>query len=907
MQTFDMADGLYLSSHLRPPQYNIGLVDRPRLTELLDRAGTRRLLIVHAPAGFGKTTALYQWVTRLQADASSTVCWLSVTPEDSDPYRFVYHLQCALAEGCKRSGLSGGAADRSFHTTSLRADVDELVKRLAAIRGRLMMIVDDYHLAESPPNNRILNDVVNAIDDNMTVVVSSRRKPELALPYFRCQGLLESIDADDLKFSEEESSVLFADGGHTGAAEAVCRQAAGWPMALQLAKLWLRDADVSARGSLELDPQASGITDYLSGEVLKLLPEDVAGMMAETSILTQVNGDVANHITRRSDCWSLISALSALDTLIVPVGKQGGWFRYHQLIREFLQGQLATLGDEHVAMLHLRASDWFLKHGDLATAVAHAAQAGDVARAVAVIESAGAVRIGLMEGMPALRRVLRHVSKEDIYANPRLHLARIWLLAKQGEVGVARQQYDEFMSVKSKGDESGLRDYSDAHKESLFVGLMLAEVYEDKDFNRADIQRIEAMAGDVSVVDHWFQGWVNNLLCVMHTRKGNLEAAAAVNEAATFHYRQVGSDYGQVWMLLHLAIISYLGGRLRDANRAIAGAVQRASVKFANDSGLVAIVRVIESALLLEQNRLSRAAEQILDALTATENAEGWVEIYVQGYRTAIELACFLDGPEEALRHVERARRIALDRDLPRLSQAVLLFQIEILTLDGQLDVALALVEQYGLELDTDPGMGGDRWRVRVRQAVVLARLALYRGEGVALSSTLSRYLADAQRHGRRRAVMELSVILALAEFSENRREACVDALRTALEIAVEEGFRRVFVREGRPMARMLEVMIRHVGVSSMDRKTVAFLAELVTALRHPSGDSPPEQEKNILSEKELAVLKLSADGNCNKLIARNLDVSVATVKFHLSNVYRKLGVGNRTVAVAVARENNLL
>ena len=204
-------------------------------------------------------------------------------------------------------------------------------------------------------------------------------------------------------------------------------------------------------------------------------------------------------------------------------------------------------------MLHLRASNWFLEHGDLANAVAHAAQAGAVARAVTIIESAGAVRIGLMEGMPALRRVLRHVSKEDIYANPRLHLARIWLLAKQGEVGIARQQYDEFMSAKPQGGESGLTDYSDAHKESLFVGLMLAEVYEDKDFNRAEIQRIEAMAGDVSVVDHWFQGWVNNLLCVMHTRKGNLEAAAAVNEAATFHYRQVGSDYGQVWMLLHLA------------------------------------------------------------------------------------------------------------------------------------------------------------------------------------------------------------------------------------------------------------------------------------------------------------------------------------------------------------------
>ena len=907
MQTFEMADSLYLSSHLRPPQYNIGLVDRPRLTELLDRAGVHRLLIVHAPAGFGKTTTLYQWVTRLQAAAASTICWLSASPEDSDPYRFVYHLQCALAEGRKRSGRSGGAANRSFHTTSLRADVDELVRRLAAIQGGLAMVIDDYHLAESPPNNRILNDVVNALDDNVTVVVSSRRKPELALAYFKCQGLLESIDADVLKFSEEESNVLFAGGEYAGAAESVYRQCSGWPMALQLARLWLREAAVNTSESWEIDPQASGITDYLSGAVLEQLPDEVAEMMAETSILAQVNGDVANHVTRRSDCWSLISALSTLDALIVPIGSKGGWFRYHQLIREFLQAQLAQRGDEHIAMLHLRASDWFHKHGDLESAVAHAAEAGDVARVVTIIESAGAVRIGLMDGMPALRRVLRHLSKDDIYANPRLHLAQIWLLAKQGEVGVARQQYDECVSAKSNGAKQGWAAYSDAHKESLFVGMMLAEVYEDKDFNRADIQRIEAMARDVSVIDHWFQGWVNNLLCVMHTRKGNLQAAAAVNEAATFHYRQVGSDYGQVWMLLHLAVISFLDGRLVDASRAIAGAVNRASVEFANDSGLVSIVRVIESALLLEQNEMSRASERIFDALTATENAEGWVEIYVQGYRTAIELAYFLDGLDEAMRHVTRAQQIALDRGLPRLSQAVLLFQIEILTLDGQLDAAQALVDEHDLSIETHPTMGDDGWRVRVRQAVVLARLALYRGEGADLPETLSRYVADAQQHGRRRAVLELSVILALAEFSVNRRDACVDSLRRALQTAVEEGFRRVFVREGRPMARMLEVMIRHVGVSSMDKKTVAFLAELVTALKHPSGDLSSERETNILSEKELTVLSQSADGNCNKMIARNLDVSVATVKFHLSNVYRKLGVGNRTVAVAVARENNLL
>ena len=149
------------------------------------------------------------------------------------------------------------------------------------------MVIDDYHLAESPPNNRILYDVVNSLDDNVTVVVSSRRKPELALPYFKCQGLLASIDADVLKFSEDESKVLFAGGEHAGAAGSVYRQCSGWPMALQLAKLWLREAAVNTTGSWVIDPQASGITDYLSGAVLEQLPNEVAEMMAETSVLDQ--------------------------------------------------------------------------------------------------------------------------------------------------------------------------------------------------------------------------------------------------------------------------------------------------------------------------------------------------------------------------------------------------------------------------------------------------------------------------------------------------------------------------------------------------------------------------------------------------------------------------------------------
>lgn len=894
-------DSLYLSSHLRPPLYRIGLVARPRLTGFLDTATVDRVVLVHAPAGFGKTTLLYQWSERLRAGAV-TVCWLSAAREDSDSYRFVYHMQCSVWTALDEVHSFESLRSVPMEKANPTADVEALVRNLTVPGRRSVLIIDDYHLAESEANNRILNEVVNAVNDRVTVVVSSRTKPAMALSYFKCQGWLASIDASALKFTGDECKELFADSD-PGAARAVHRRCAGWPMALQLAKLWLREADIRVDPSFEVDANATGIADYLTGEVFRQLKPEVARMMVETSILDQVQGDLANHITGRSDCWSLIDEVDTLDGLVLPSATQDGWFRYHQLFREFLQGQLAHYGTERLAKLHSRASDWFEGRGDIEQSAFHAAQTSDVDRVIRIIESAGAVRIGLTAGMPALRQGLRHLSGTDIYARPRLHLAQIWLLAKQGEVAAAREQYDQCAAALAEAPTSK-QAYSDVEKESLFVGMMLAEVYEDRDFDEAEIRRIETMARDVSIIDHWFQGWVNNLLCIMHTRKGNLHNAMAVTQAAMFHYRQVGSHYGEAWMMLHLALIGLIDGRLNEADRSIIEAEEQSRREFEKDPGLMGVIRVVNSVIRMERNEIGAATSDLFDALTVVERTEGWVEVFVQGCRAAVGLAYVNDGFDFAMQEVARARRMAGDRKLPRLDDAATLFEIEILTLDGKLDEAERLTGVLG-EAMNEPKLGDDGWRERVQCAVVGARLAIYQGQSEATLVPLRRYVVESERFDRRRAVVELAAILALAEHAAGNRDNCVAALRKALHTAVEEKLRHIFVKEGRPMARMLEVMIRHIGVSSMGRETVTFLSELVAALRQTSSGS--EDSAGILTAKEIAVLAQSADGNPNKVIARNLDISVATVKFHLANVYRKLGVGSRSMAVAVARKHDLL
>ena len=901
----DSDEALYLSSHLRPPHYSIGLVDRPRLTALFDKAVSERLVILHAPAGFGKTTALYQWTQRLKS-TGATICWLTVDKEDCDSYRFLYHLQCAIAAGIDNGSPLRTLAGRSFLKRSLQADVDETVTQLLANDESLLLVIDDYHLAESEKNDRILDEVVKALNDRVTLAISSRVRPSLSLPYFKCQGLLVLIDAATLRFSEDECHQLFAGSGLDWAASSVYRQSGGWPMALQLAKLWLRD-DAKGSRPCELDVAAAGITEYLTGEVIRKLPNEVAEVIIDTSVLERVNGDIANFLTNRNDCWSLIDTLDVLDALITPLPGRGGWFSYHQLFREFLQEQLAKRGGHHVASLHSQASHWFVDQGEIENAVTHAAQAGQTERVVEMIESAGAVRIGLIKGMPVLQRLLQTLSTEDIYAHPRLHLAQIWLLAKLGEVANARRQYDQHFVDTTYGCGASAEAYSETEKESLYVGMMLAEVYEDRNFDHTDIERIEAMAADVSVIDHWFQGWVNNLLCVMHTRQGKFDKAIAVNEAATFHYQQVDSEYGQVWMLLHHALVSLLDGRLRDSESSIGKATSWAQEAFSNDSGLISIVRIVESLVLLEQSEPRRAADLVFDALATAEKAEGWVEVFVHGYRVATELSNIQYGFTEAMRQVERAMRFAEDRSLSRLAQEVALLQVELLTLDGRIDDAIRVVRRHQFSIASEPRLADEGWRERVRELIVLARLDIYQGQSADALPLLRDYMEDAKRASRRRALVELAVVCAIAEYECECMDTCVDALREALNIAVTEGFRQVFVKEGRLMARMLNVMIRRLGASTMSKERIRFLAGLVTRLKKTGTGNETLGKTNILTDKEIAVLEHVENGSPNKIIARQLDISVATVKFHLSNIFRKLGVGSRVMAVAIAQENELL
>ena len=895
------------SSKLRPPTYNIDLIPRPQLLGKLENHNNKSCIIIHAPAGYGKSVLLTQWLQQLAGQDIRTA-WLGLDADDREPLQFLSYIYLAIAAALGEQS-AGSAADEQhagFNIVSAKAAFVVVLNLLEEIREPLLIVLDDYHLVQNHATNDVLNSLIRNLPPNVHLVISSRVRPDLSLAKLSAQGKLLELSARDLRFSQLEAERFFGGDLSSEKILAINDRVEGWVIALQLTRLWLQSQPALDDKLQDYTDITGNITDYLNNEVLKKLPQDYRKVLIRTSILDQVNGDIANAICNRSDCWEIINSFSDLDALIIPLNKEGQWFRYHYLFAEFLRNQLLMSGTEEVRRIHLAASHWYEANGYPDQAVKYACRANDGKRAVSLIEGLGAVRIGLTVGLPLLSKLLSYLSIEAIYGSPRLHLAKAWLLAKEGQLKQARKCYNEVNFDVSHRDIVSGSNHELLRQEGLFVDMMLFDIYEDKGYSEQDITGIENMTHSASQVDHWLQGWLNNILCIMYLRSGDLSRAGVSNRAAMTHYRQADSAYGQIYMYLHLAMIKTLAGSLNEAAEAIEIAGEWSQREFSSDIGLVSLIQTVRAEILYERNEIHEADRLIFSALRNIEHSEGWVEVYGRAYVVATAISYAAGGIEPAANLLDQALNIANERNLPRLRWLAICRKIELLTRDGRLSEARSLADEH-LSAPEDIKDPFVTWREIENAVVVTARLAICQDDATRVLGRLNMLQKQAQDHGNQRSLMKVSIMQMLAFDRLKDRDNAIAALQRALMIAVPEGFLRIFIDEGDRMAGFLRSAVRHIGAANMSTEIVRFIAEVLTALKHPAGKPETDTDPSILSERELQVLNELAHGHVNKIIARNLDLTVATVKFHLSNIYRKLGVNSRNVAIAVARKQDLI
>jgi LuxR family maltose regulon positive regulatory protein len=904
-----------LATKLHVPRPRPGFLARPRLTERLTEGTAGVLTLVCAPAGFGKTSLLGDWARR----SRQPVAWLSLDGGDSDPARFWRYVAAALDE--LRPGV-GQRVDALFQggQPPLEAVLAVLVNQLVEEPDQVVLVLDDYQLVETPPVHDSLAALLERLPPQLRLVLASRADPPLPLARLRAGGQLVELREADLRFSSEETAALLGAAGGADLPEAAVaalgERTEGWAAGLQLALLSLQGhTDISAfvagfSGSHRF------VMDYLTAEVLDRQPEPLRTFLLETSLLERLSGPLCEAVTGRADSQELLEQAERANLFLHPLDEVRGWWRYHQLFADLLRARLAQERPERVEGLHRAAAAWHEAQGLADEAISHALAAGDVTWAARLIERQVDARLLRWEGV-TLQRWLAALPAELVSSRPRLALAQARLALISGQLEAIEGPLD--------AAERGAADAADEPYEpsvgrgaSMMANLPasialqradLAQLRGDADQTIASARRALAALGEGEWMLESLARWH---LAVAEWLAGRLAEAEAALASSIAGWRAASQRAPAAAALGY----HYLGLVQRDRGHLEAAlATYREALAVADPDGpapqVAGVAHVGMAGVLYERDEFDAALGHASEGVALCRQL-----VYTSPLATGLLTLAWIRQARGdragALAAIGEAERVGVSPEVVAQLNPVPAQRARLALAQGDVDAADRWVRTRGLGAEDEPSYP------REREYLVLARVLLAtQAPGQALG-LLDRLHTRAAAQGRTSSVIEVRALQALARAAGGDPAGALTALAAALALAAPEGYLRVFADEGPPMAALLRELVgrRQERPAAADVVPRDYLARLVEAFEQAGlpvrlpvrrGGVVVTGLVEPLSARELEVLRLLAAGAPNRAIARQLVVTLDTVKRHVSNLFSKLEVANRTQAVARARELGLL
>ncbi|MBN1994686.1 MAG: tetratricopeptide repeat protein [Anaerolineae bacterium] len=908
--------------HIPPPRCS--QVFRPRLTARLNQVWEHALTLILAPAGFGKTTLLSEWVQPLlqeqepqQTTAQKNVppakiAWLSLDENDNDPGHFLLYLLAAwqtIQPGLGETGLatrrpqtpqsisnlaSGSAEDHEAFLTAL-------INEIAATGSghKFALILDDYHLINTPAIHHILACLLNYLPPQMRLIIASRAEPPLPLARLRARNQLLELRANDLRFMPAEAATFLNEvmGLELSAVDvaALETRTEGWIAGLQMAALSMRDCQDIPAFMASFTGSQRYIWDYLAEEILQQQPQPVQTFLLQTSILNGLTAPLCDavldspRLAGEKSSQQTLAYLEKANLFIMPLDDHRQWYRYHHLLADFLRDYLQRqVGAPGVAALHRRAAAWYEQNGLAVEAMSHALVAADVERAVRLVEQSGGALLRQSE-LATLFKWLEALPAELVRARPRLSLFHAWAMVFAGQLAEVETwlQNNQLAPIADEGEIPGELTAIQASVAFFrrnipqaieLYRLALARLPEENLFLRGAVALSLATAcnlhGDIAGAK-----WAFAQASAISQANHNLPVALiAIGNLAQLHLEQGG---------LRRAAELY-----RQALALAARHVERGG-PLPPHTGRV---HVGLGEVLYQWNDLDAASEHLQEGLQMGQQ-HGEAITLMKGY---LALACLhqaRSNPTAAFEAVGQAEAFAQKHQLPSWRVRLNDCRVRLWLAQGDIEAAINCLKQErsgpnddNARADDSAGYPDELSRL---ERLTQARLLIAQNkpdEALVLLTSLHQAAAASERTG---WVLEISTLQALAYQASGDTPGAVTTLAEALALAEPEGYIRLFVDEGGPLADLLPQV-------TAPKVAAGYAKKLLTGL----------QRVNLvesLSDRELEILRLIATGLSNQQIAAELVLTVGTVKWHLSNIYGKLGVNRRTQAVARAREMQLL
>jgi LuxR family transcriptional regulator, maltose regulon positive regulatory protein len=904
-----------VATKLRPPRAPENLVARPRLLGRLERDLGRRLTLLSAPAGFGKTTLLGEWVGG-RAREVRPAAWVSLDEGDNDPVRFLSYLVAAL-QGARGEGFGEGvlAALRSAEPPRMEAVLGVLVNEIANLPGETAIILDDYHLIDSEAVHATVSYILDRLPETAHLVLSGRVEPPLPLARLRARGQMAELHAPDLRFTLAEAAEFLGDamGLDLSAEDAAALEGMteGWIAALQLAAHSMRGREDISGFVRSFSGGHRDVFDFLAEEVLSGQNERVQSFLLETSILDSFSAPLCDAVTGHDDGRRVLDTLEREHLFLVPLDDDRVWYRYHHLFADFLRGRLERERPRLRATLHRRASGWCEENGLVVEAVGHALQAGDHEWAARLIEG-GMDQTWYRGELVTLLGWLRALPEEAMRRRPLLMVWYAAVLMLEGRLDGVDSLLDEAEAVV-RGSESADKEPPDGGDDPQHVLATAAAVRSlHAGFGGDPATAVEHARRALSLLpDDNLNPRPFAALCLAEAQKaaGDPEAAAAAFAETARLGRAAGHDYIALASMGTLAQLEMERGRLREADALLRQALDFAVERGAGLMPAVGRVRIGLGELLYEKNDLDAAERELSLGVELAERA-GELDVLVRGRLALSRVRRARGDAEGALGFAYEAERMARDSNSPGTISEVVAWTAWLrLMLDDT---------RPGADLEQAPGAHDASRSTREAERLLRARLLIAAGEPEGALRLVGRpdgmsEEPDGGPGGRGDGKwIRVLAVRALALWAKDDKTRALESLRKALTLGEPEGYVRTFVDEGPVMAALLAEALedrQHGGAGPLDAVSAPYLRKLLAALERETmrASAPSEGPAEPLSEREREVLQLIAAGKTNRQVATELFVSVGTVKTHVNNLYRKLDTHSRTQAVASARELGLI
>ena len=908
-----------LETKLYVPKRRRGLVLRPRLIERLDQGTEHKLTLVSAPAGFGKTTLLAEWLAATPA-TERPAAWVSLDQSDNDPAHFWAYFITALQTVQSGVGESALSLLHSPQPPPIETVLTTLINEINPIQDDFALILDDYHVIDAQPVHEGITFLVDHLPRQMHLVIASRSDPSLPLARLRGRGESNELRASDLRFTPDEAAVFLNEvmGLDLSAADvaALETRTEGWIAGLQLAALSMQGREDVPGFIAAFSGDDRYIVDYLVEEVLQGQPERVRSFLLQTSILDRLNGPLCDAVTGWEDGKGMLEALERGNVFVVPLDDKRQWYRYHHLFADVLRAHSMEEQPDRVPTLHRRASAWFEESGMAAEAIEQARGAGDhetVARLLAA-------------NFEEFERIGQHASisswsaslpEEMVQKRPRLALIHAAsAVASDDNLQAARRLTswaEEAISLIEDGggfdppDDVGGTVVGSEGLEALKGEVLALKLFHSsRDLPPEEVATIAGQALELLPANHRARGTIQMVSVGLQMAFGDIKSSLSNLEKVVDEARRAQDKSLLIGVLPHIGQVYVAMGRLGDGRRSY----EEAFLVAQNASGEVHWSMCGPHAwlaeLLLERADLSGAIDHIAKAIELTGKSPTRSPV-LYARTAAAQVLLAADDTKAAIGQLKEAQDFVRGSSHSRFSSFLSSVELKIYCRTGDLEVAANVVRDR--ELSPDEAVD----RNNEEEMTAYARYLVASGDYADAAQVLSNVLPVVQEGGRVQHEIHALVLQALAHELLGERALALETLGRATMLGEPGRFNRTFTGEGPVITGLMEALADAVrrGRGPAEAGSPSYLSYLLRETRvGPETESAQSAAAGLaepLTMREVEILRLIAAGMRNQEIADHLFISLSTVKRHIANAYGKLGVSHRTEAIARANELNLL